>query len=439
MTVVAIAFPVLLAFLALAVDVGYAYSQRRLTRGAADSAAVAGALMMGKRIGLASGDHDVWNATIESKQGNLRNSAETRDFWLRADYVNDDNTFSELVGVPCGATPNQATGIHVYVERTLPTAFGNMLNMAARTGSTAPANEQQTIRFSGSAGWGYFWLTLEGGDDWTWALPWNASASQIQSALQALPQINGNNVTVTGNPTGPFTVIFTNNLGQQNIIQLQIYTWLGGGVTGIVTTDRNGTGSRREVTVISDATAYLRSITAVDAADDDFAPFAVWVGTRSSCKAIRGTTVTFSHPEYRAVVVDSDCSGRGAADPAWTGNSNTFNGYLGDLSGQVRVGQRLSLGQNAGGQPPTTRLQNHITSGRPVLMPVMTAETGNGSNITFTVSGFVWVQLSSIPAGSNPILTGRVIDWAVTGKETSRQWGSPAGSNALAKTVTLGR
>lgn len=88
----------------------------------------------------------------------------------------------------------------------------------------------QSITITGSPTGGTFVLRFGGQD--TSALSWDASATDVQTALQALSSVGAGNALVTGGP-GPdsaFQVQFTGALGQaaQSLITLQTNSLTGG-------------------------------------------------------------------------------------------------------------------------------------------------------------------------------------------------------------------
>lgn len=96
-------------------------------------------------------------------------------------------------------------------------------------------DEIQTVTITGGPTGGTF--TLVFGGQTTAALNWNATAAQVQTALQALSSINANNALVTGGP-GPgtaFTVEFTAALGYapQALITLGTNSLTGGVSPGV--------------------------------------------------------------------------------------------------------------------------------------------------------------------------------------------------------------
>lgn len=91
----------------------------------------------------------------------------------------------------------------------------------------AAHDELQTVTLTGGPTGGDFTLTF--GGDTTAAIAYNAAASVVQAALEALASIGAGNVLVTGSAGGPWTVRFTASLGQADQAQM---TADGGGLTG---------------------------------------------------------------------------------------------------------------------------------------------------------------------------------------------------------------
>jgi hypothetical protein len=88
---------------------------------------------------------------------------------------------------------------------------------AAPTGT--PANESQTLAIGGATG-GTFTLTFdfEGLSGTTSAIAFDATAAQIELALEALRPIKEGNVAVSGSVGGPFTISFAGgNLANANL------------------------------------------------------------------------------------------------------------------------------------------------------------------------------------------------------------------------------
>lgn len=81
-----------------------------------------------------------------------------------------------------------------------------------------PVDEVQRISLSGADGgtWTWTWGTQP-----TNPIAWNASTSAVQSALEALPNIEVGDVSVTGG-AGSWLVTFTGNLAGNNVGQADV-------------------------------------------------------------------------------------------------------------------------------------------------------------------------------------------------------------------------
>jgi hypothetical protein len=88
-------------------------------------------------------------------------------------------------------------------------------------------NEVQTVTITGSPTGGTFTLTF--GGQTTGAIAYNAAASAVQTALEALSTIGVGNVVVSGSAGGPYTVNFVNDLGNTNVAAM---TASGASLTG---------------------------------------------------------------------------------------------------------------------------------------------------------------------------------------------------------------
>ncbi|MBL8825942.1 MAG: hypothetical protein JNM18_03090, partial [Planctomycetaceae bacterium] len=79
-----------------------------------------------------------------------------------------------------------------------------------------------------------------------------ATALNVQTALESIPGVGAGNVTVVGNPTNGFNVIFTNNLGLSNLPNLTVS---GSGLLPTVTVTSNGIGREVQQLSLSGASA----------------------------------------------------------------------------------------------------------------------------------------------------------------------------------------
>lgn len=111
----------------------------------------------------------------------------------------------------------------------------------------ASSNEQQTVAISGAPTGGSF--TLSYGGQTTAAIAYNATASQVISALEALSSAGAGNVTGTGGPLPGTAVVvtFTSRLGSADVALMTASSSLTGGTTPAVTvteTRKGGSGSK---------------------------------------------------------------------------------------------------------------------------------------------------------------------------------------------------
>jgi len=88
-------------------------------------------------------------------------------------------------------------------------------------------DEIQTVTITGAPTGGTFTLTF--GANTTSTIAYNAAASAVQTALQALASIGSGNALVTGSNGGPYTVEFTGTLGY---LAQSLLTASGAGLTG---------------------------------------------------------------------------------------------------------------------------------------------------------------------------------------------------------------
>jgi len=87
-------------------------------------------------------------------------------------------------------------------------------------GGAVGQNEQQTIELPIGIAGGTF--TLEFNGPVTTDIPYDATAVDVRTALQVLPNIGAGNISVTGNAGGPWTVEFVASLAETDVAQLAI-------------------------------------------------------------------------------------------------------------------------------------------------------------------------------------------------------------------------
>lgn len=122
-------------------------------------------------------------------------------------------------------------------------------------GALIGTNERQTLTVTGAPTGGDFTITF--GDQTTDAIAYNALASAVQTALEALSNIGDGNVVVTGGPLPayPLTIQFTGALGGENV--------------AAITTTNSFTGGTSPDTTIATATGGEAGTGGTFAAFDD--------------------------------------------------------------------------------------------------------------------------------------------------------------------------
>jgi len=104
--------------------------------------------------------------------------------------------------------------------------------------------EVQTVTITGGPTGGTFTLTVEGGT--TGGIAYNATASAVQAALEALAGVEPGDITVTGNAGGPYTLTWNRGGGDVAQISASGASLTGGtspSVTVATTTQGASTGS----------------------------------------------------------------------------------------------------------------------------------------------------------------------------------------------------
>lgn len=136
-----------------------------------------------------------------------------------------------------------------FVATTL-TGGDSAVQVVETVKGAAGIDEVQTITFYGSPSGGTFTASFNGA--LTSDLAYNISSADFQTALRALPSINGANVTVSGSAGGPYTVTFTGTLAGTAVDPIVIDALLlaGGTIFGTVSTTIPGVAGVNERQVI---------------------------------------------------------------------------------------------------------------------------------------------------------------------------------------------
>lgn len=97
----------------------------------------------------------------------------------------------------------------------------------------AVTNEVQTLTVTGAPTGGTFTITFSG--QTTGAIAYNATAAVVQTALEALSNVNPGDIVVTGNAGGPWTLTYGGQYLGENVGQVTTTESFTGGTTPDIT------------------------------------------------------------------------------------------------------------------------------------------------------------------------------------------------------------
>ncbi len=209
----------------------------------------------------------------------------------------------------------------------------------------AGPNEVQIVTPANATG-GTFTLTFDG--QTTAAIAYNATAATVAAALKALSNIGDNDILVTGNAGGPWTVTFIGALAETNVAQLtadatsttgvnevQLVTITGGPTGGTFTLTFNGQTTPAQAYNVSAATLQtaLRALTSINGANvtvtgDAGGPFTItFIGTLADANqpAITANAASLTGGTTPGVTIDTTTPG---ADATVTIATQTAGGPL---------------------------------------------------------------------------------------------------------------
>jgi NHL repeat-containing protein len=161
-------------------------------------------------------------------------------------------------------------------------AIGFDVIAPGKPGGNVPLNEQQTVTVGANTTGGSFTLRYGGTTPafTSAAIPWNASAAQVDAALEGIAGIGAGNVDVTSSnpgggaaPGGPYTVEFVGALADTNTAQMtSVATGLVATGTKSVTiaTTVDGGGRFEKCVVAADCKAGINIATAPGAPGGEF-------------------------------------------------------------------------------------------------------------------------------------------------------------------------
>lgn len=148
----------------------------------------------------------------------------------------------------------------------------------------AGVDEVQLVTITGTPGGGSFTLTYAG--QTTATIAYNAAASAVEDALEALSNIAPGDVVVTGSAGGPYTVTFGGTLDETDVAQM---TANGAGLTG---------GTSPEVTVTTPTAGVTDNSIgwAMPASTEDpHTPVSVELWTKAIVGGLQHATLPYFH------------------------------------------------------------------------------------------------------------------------------------------------
>lgn len=173
-------------------------------------------------------------------------------------------------------------------------------------------NEAQTVTITGTPTGGNFTLTFRGAT--TANIAFNAAASAVQTALEALVNIGVGNVAVTGGPGPgtPYVVTFQNALGRQNVDQMTAaHSFTGGTTPAIAVTTTTGGSSKDSGLYIVHRGLIVKKASVGGGTNNKVTP---WAGSGTIFGVLARTVEFFDQSD----VSDADV-------PIWTGPGCVFN------------------------------------------------------------------------------------------------------------------
>ncbi len=135
-------------------------------------------------------------------------------------------------GGPWTVTFVDPTGDVSLISGNAASLTGGAVTVATTQAATVRRNEVQRVTIVGTPTGGTFTLTanpIGGGDETTSGIAYNAAASAVDSALEALTSWTSGDATVTGSAGGPYTITFTGTWAGTNVALL---TGSGASLTG---------------------------------------------------------------------------------------------------------------------------------------------------------------------------------------------------------------
>lgn len=339
---------------------------------------------------------------------------------------------------PPGVYTNPIPGPQIAVTSTLPTAVGLfgmtigyqnyiqtvLINpdsasaiptvaVQTTTSGAAGINDVQTVTLTGANAGTTFTLTF--GGQTTATIATNATASAVQSALQALSSVGSGNATVSGSAGGPYTVTFTGALG--------------GAPQTLMTAAGQGVNAQQSVTIGGSPTGGTFTLT--------------FGGQTTSAIAYNASASTVQTAlQALSTIGAGNATVTGAAGGPWT---VTFTGTLGNAAQTLMTASGASLTPSGsvtvanvttGSTPPTVTPVHTTTGVLPINAVQSITVTGTAGTFTLTYGG----QTSSPIAYNASAATVQTALQAVStvGANNAVVTGSPGGPFTVTFQNTLG-
>jgi hypothetical protein len=187
-----------------------------------------------------------------STAGLTENLAETRTEFKRWGSI---TTFQAVI-------TDQKHTFDVSFLESNPVALGVFYRVPTIVPTGTGVSEVQTITITGTPTGGAFTLVFNGSA--TTDIAYNATASTVQTALQALASVGAGNATVTGGPGPgtPYVVTFTGTLANTNVPQMTAVANFTGGTTPAIAVTTTTGGAVGQIMKITDDTTGQRDVRA---------------------------------------------------------------------------------------------------------------------------------------------------------------------------------
>jgi hypothetical protein len=301
----------------------------------------------GNRV-MTSPDGITWTSRTSAADNDWRSVAYGNGLFVAVSF---DGTGNRVMTSPDGITWTSQTS--AADNQWFDVAYGNGLFVAVSSSGTGNrvmtspdgdskyypfgdgTDEVQSLTTAGTPTQGSFTLTFDG--ETTTSLAFDATASQVQSALLALSTIGGSNVACTGGPLPTaITITFQNSLGSQNVSEITVDDTL---LKSLITTQTPGAGPTNEVqsfTLGPDVTGGTYTLSWDNGSGSQTTAGIAWNANATEIRSALEATST---------IAPGDVAVGGGPSPAAV--TVTFQGAYAGTNVAAMTGSGASLTQNA--------------------------------------------------------------------------------------------